>query len=133
HLSGERCYHSGRLGKGLLFVPENASPVDPAACDPDMDGTGDRADVAPGAASNPVRDLLVALRTDPDLVWDLEARRAWESARVSIVPSGFYYPVPTLVDIEESFEYREARPFLDATLFDQADLAANLEALQPFS
>lgn len=64
---------------------------------------------------------------------DRRLRAALESAGVCLVPSGYYYPVPTLQDIEESFEYREPRPFFDGALFDKDALARNLRALLPFA
>jgi len=81
----------------------------------------------------PLTDLLVSLLTARKQVWDPEVRKALEAAGFSLVPSGFYYPVPSLADIEQSFEYEEPQPFSHPLLFDAAALAAHLAELQPFA
>lgn len=67
------------------------------------------------------------------LPWDSRGRRVFEDRGLVLVPSGFYYPIPTLEDIEDSWEYRTEMPFLDETIFDRALLAAELERLMPFA
>lgn len=66
------------------------------------------------------------------LSWDPKVRAIAESAGLSITPAGFYYPVPTLQDIEASFEYVEAEPFRNPDLFNADRLADELKTLIPF-
>ncbi len=67
------------------------------------------------------------------LRWDPEVRAVAESCGMSIVQSGFYYPIPTLADIAASFEYEEAEPFRNDDLLVPELLMQQLEALIPFA
>jgi hypothetical protein len=78
-----------------------------------------------------VTALLQAQRDE--LLWTADGRRAAERAGVTLTPAGFYYPAPTLEEVDASFEYAEAAPFMDASVFDLRRMAAELESLTPFA
>lgn len=66
------------------------------------------------------------------LSWNPKVRALAESVGLSITPAGFYYPVPTLQDVESSFEYLEPEPFRNPDLFDAERLGNELRTLIPF-
>lgn len=53
-----------------------------------------------------------------------DQRRTLERANVRLSRPDFYSETPSLEEIEGSFEYREAIPFADETIFDLARIAA---------
>jgi hypothetical protein len=65
---------------------------------------------------------------------DLATRRALEEQHgVHVLPVHFYTGVPSIAEIEGSFEYREPAPFADPHLFDHDRLSAVLEELCPYA
>lgn len=64
---------------------------------------------------------------DPGFWRQLHARR------VNIIHQNFYAEVPSVDDIEGSFEFAEPRPFDDAGVFDPALIAEFVESLVPFA
>jgi hypothetical protein len=63
-----------------------------------------------------------------------ETRRALNDLGVDVLPSTFYSPVPSVREVERSFEYAGAdAAFDDCALFDAASLRELLERLLPFA
>jgi hypothetical protein len=62
-----------------------------------------------------------------------ELRRRLQAAKLNIVPSNFYSTIPSLDEIEKTFEqrYERAGPFHSPRVFDQQRMAAFLEELRP--
>ena len=57
-----------------------------------------------------------------------------QSHGVDVIPSNYYSAVPSIEEIETSFEYREkGAPYLDSGIFDPDALTGTLERLLPFS
>lgn len=71
--------------------------------------------------------------TQAEQVFDKELRGVIESAGLELLPSGFYYAVPSLKDISESFEYKEDHPFENDDLFNKQHLDKELDSLIEFS
>ena len=78
-------------------------------------------------------DQLVALckrimwNDDPDFWKRLHAKG------VNVIHQNFYAEVPSVEDIETSFEFTEPRPFDDAGVFDPAVMEEFVESLVPFA
>ena len=69
-----------------------------------------------------------------DNLWvDPATRSTIESAGVSITPCNFYSSTPSLADIEASFEYSEAAPYLLEKIFETKKLDVLLEDLSQYS
>ena len=68
-----------------------------------------------------------------ELLWEPEWRAEFEKRGMVIVPGGFYYPVPTTAEIEQSFEAKERLPYADDAVFDRGVLHEELLGLLPFS
>ena len=67
------------------------------------------------------------------LVWsDRATRSRLEENGICIVPANFYSTVPTLAEMESSFESRDENPYL-SDLFDPARLAGVLGEVRQFS
>jgi hypothetical protein len=63
-----------------------------------------------------------------------ETRRILNDQGVDVLPSSFYSPVPSVREIERSFEYAGPEaPFEDCGLFDRARMREFLERLLPFA
>lgn len=62
-------------------------------------------------------------------------RRRLQEAKLNIVPANFYSTVPSLAEIENSFErrYDASGPYADPRLIDTARMAAFLEELLPYA
>lgn len=69
------------------------------------------------------------------LTWsDHETRKEVERYGVSVLPVSFYSNVPSLQEVEESFEYTSQEPpYLDCGLFDRERLAGLLGELLPYA
>jgi len=66
---------------------------------------------------------------------DPEQRRRLQAAKVNVVPSNFYSNIPSVEEIEGSFEQRFAArgPYHSPRLFDAARMGAFMEELRPFA
>jgi hypothetical protein len=62
-----------------------------------------------------------------------ETRRVFNEAGVHLSPADFYSPIPTVDEIERSFEYTGEPPYMDRALFDREHLASALASLQPYA
>lgn len=62
-------------------------------------------------------------------------RRGYQDIGVSIIPSNFYSTVPSLDEIENSFEYLEGagNPYLDCDLFNNDLMVSELDSIGQFS
>lgn len=68
------------------------------------------------------------------LMWEPRARAIFNAAGVHLTRAHFYSSVPSLAEIEASFEYLgDGRPYGDSAVFDAAGMKAFLERLQPFA
>lgn len=80
--------------------------------------------------------LAVALHDVPLETWlwsDVETRRRMQKRGINVVPAHFYCDVPTIAELENSFEYmgRDTPPYpLGA---DEQALRAELQSLMPFA
>ncbi|MCB9913675.1 MAG: class I SAM-dependent methyltransferase [Planctomycetes bacterium] len=82
--------------------------------------------------SSPFDKVLV--QTAKRLFWaGADTRRRLNEAGVHILPANFYSTVPSVAEIEASFEYAEEQPYRDDSLFDAPALAAYLEELMPYA
>lgn len=72
-----------------------------------------------------------------EYMWDLPARRALEAKNVLIEPNRFYSQLPSIADIENSFEYRaefKAKgAWWDETLFDINRVSEFMRRTQPYA
>lgn len=60
--------------------------------------------------------------------------RATQAVGVNLVPVNFYSNVPSVAEIEDSFEYKgDAPPYLDSKAFDEQRLRTTLEMLIPYA
>jgi len=80
--------------------------------------------------------LAVALRDVPLDTWlwsDVETRRRMQKRGINVVPANFYSDVPTIAELENSFEYqgRDRPPY--PLPVDEAALRRELESLLPFA
>lgn len=63
-----------------------------------------------------------------------KVRKFFERRGVNITPSNFYSTIPSMMEIENSFEYKEkAPPYLDPKIFDAELLRETLRQLIPYS
>ena len=63
-----------------------------------------------------------------------EVHRLFNAAGIYFLPTGYYNCVPTVDEIEQSFEYRDGgKPYLESGIFDGPRLRAYLEGLLPFA
>lgn len=69
------------------------------------------------------------------LVWaDKETRAKVQKFGVNVLPSNFYSNIPSIEEIENSYEYTtEEPPYFNARVFDQEKLRQTLESLLAFS
>lgn len=69
------------------------------------------------------------------VVWndDPEFWKRLHAQGVNVIPQNFYAEVPSVEEIEDSFEFREAAPFDDAGVFDADLIAEFVETLMPFA
>jgi hypothetical protein len=76
------------------------------------------------------RDVVDSLR---EILWSREPRGNLQEHGVTLVPANFYSTVPSLREIETSFEYQSnVAPYLDAKIFDEERLRGMLESLIPY-
>jgi len=71
----------------------------------------------------------------PKVVWsDRTIREEIQTYGVNVTPINFYSNTPSIEDIKNSYEYKEAQaPYLSKTLFDEAILAQTLRELTSYS
>jgi hypothetical protein len=68
------------------------------------------------------------------LMWNPDARRIFNEAGVHLTRATFYSSIPSLDEIERSFEYTgDGRPYLDTEVFDAEAMRGFLAELQPFA
>jgi hypothetical protein len=69
------------------------------------------------------------------LVWEpKEVRREVQKQGVNVIPANFYSSVPSIDEIETSFEYKEgAPPYLNESIFNAGRLREFLAELIPFA
>lgn len=60
-------------------------------------------------------------------------RRALQQQGINVIPSNFYSQIPSVDQIEESFEYKEDVPYAATGIFDESLLKNYLESLVEFS
>lgn len=86
--------------------------------------------MADAAAPEPSHEEVVrALR---DYVWSRERRERLQSDGLNVLPVSFYSNVPSIEEIESSFEYAEGEPpYLDTRVFDAERMRATLKSLIP--
>ena len=77
--------------------------------------------------------LQTALPLMQQLLWSShEERRTLEANGLTLVPANFYANIPSVSEIDSSFEYTEpVPPYLDCGLFDEQRLGDALTALLP--
>jgi hypothetical protein len=82
------------------------------------------------ALMRPLSRLLRRLAAAPP-----EIRRELQSRGVHVLPVSFYSSVPTIAEVESSYEYRpgEEAAYLDPRIFDHDALDQLLEELLPFA
>ena len=66
-----------------------------------------------------VLSLPVLVRMAKQVMWDSKAREELQKQGVSISPANFYNDIPTIEELRNGFETREAAPYL-MELFDEA-------------
>jgi predicted O-methyltransferase YrrM len=77
---------------------------------------------------SPDRHRLI--NTLRDLVWSTDDRRELQQHGLNLVPANFYSSVPSLEEVEQSFEYNsDAPPYLDDRIFDAALMQDTLRSL----
>ncbi|MCB9888226.1 MAG: class I SAM-dependent methyltransferase [Planctomycetes bacterium] len=81
------------------------------------------------------REFTQFVHKAQELQWcDPAVRRRLNQAGLHVLPANFYSTVPTVDEVEESFEYAGDRlPYLTDALFDRAAMGAFLDSLMPFS
>lgn len=68
------------------------------------------------------------------LTWCSRAtRRAMQQCGINVIPSNFYSQIPSIDQIEESFEYKEDAPYVATGIFDETMLTEYLASLVEFS
>lgn len=78
--------------------------------------------------------LLDVAKVCQKLIWGTyEQRKFFESNGIHLAPANFYSGLPTLNDIENSFEEAVKYPFLDSIQFESTFLKNELESLIPYS
>lgn len=87
--------------------------------------------VRPQKANAAAARLALQVR---QLMWDQSARRAFHDAGVHLTRASFYSSIPSLAEVESSFEYAgDKAPYADSAVFDDAAMLAFLDELQPFA
>lgn len=87
-----------------------------------------------GPAPIPDQALKALAEQVRALMWEPRARRIFDAAGVHLTRAHFYSCVPSLTEIETSFEYGgDGRPYLDSPVFDPAAMRAWLEQLLPYA
>lgn len=67
-----------------------------------------------------------------DLLWSRPKREELQKHGVNVVPSNFYANIPSIEEIEQSFEYgTEAPPYLDESIFQGEHMQSVLRKLVP--
>jgi len=84
-------------------------------------------------ANQVLNDVLIAVLQK--LVWaDIETRRKLQEHGVSVTPSNFYSTIPSIKEVEESYEYSSGQvPYPSEQLFSDRRLLEELIALTTFS
>src|SRR5437016_7438843 len=68
------------------------------------------------------------------LVWeDVSTREALQKYGVNIIPADFYSNTPSIEEIRNSYEYKEATPYLSENLFNHQFLTSILRELGEYS
>lgn len=79
-----------------------------------------------------VLSLPVLVRMAKQVMWDSKAREELQKQGVSISPANFYNDIPTIEELRNGFETREAAPYL-MEFFDEAAQQRMLAAMMPFA
>jgi hypothetical protein len=80
-------------------------------------------------------EILISTKPLQRLLWaDPQRRREVQAAGVNLIPSNFYSNIPSLAELDQSFEYTEAAaPYLDAVIFDDQAMLMELASLVPLT
>ena len=66
------------------------------------------------------------------LLWSRTLRHTLQRQGINVVPSNFYSNIPSIDEVEESFEYAtDAPPYLDERVFDAPAMQSVLRDLVP--
>ncbi len=68
------------------------------------------------------------------LLWSpRKDRETMHKAGVNLIPSNFYSSIPSIAEVRDSFEYKDAVPYLDETLFNPDTMRETLAGLVAWS
>ncbi len=89
----------------------------------------------PGKESLDAGEFKQLVRLCKRVVWndDPEFWKRLHAHQVNVIPQNFYAEVPSVEDIENSFEFAASPPYDDAGVFDRALIEEFVESLVPFA
>ncbi|MEM1170388.1 MAG: class I SAM-dependent methyltransferase [Cyanobacteria bacterium P01_H01_bin.35] len=81
-------------------------------------------------------EFQTLIRLAKKVLWsDRETKRQIESQGIHVIPARFYSEIPTVEEVENSFEYRDTKkgPFHSPQVFNQENIINFLEEIQTYA